>query len=455
MKKLLVLVLSLCVVSFAFANVDKAAVKDALAAHNAGLDLTKAQDATLFEFYGTGNGSGNVIDNFGGPDAGGYSWLDSEEAGGPTFNWFDITGTGTSFIADMGDDTQNGPYPIGFPFMFYGTAFTDVYICSNGALNFDNNYISLGNVELPNLTHGAQIAIFNDDLDPVGGAADAYYETLNDGTQNVFVISCINWYEYPDGGFAITMQYQLYEDGTIQLHYQTVDAGFDIAGGTIGIQDPTRTIGLTVLYNGSIADYPYDGLAIEFANDGPAPDASLSGYVYDDMSNPLEGATVTLNGNGTLSGIDGFYEFPSLFSGIYPYEVSMGGFITETGNLDIAVGANTADFYLVPMEMDADVLIVDVDATPDSGPVIEGILNDLGYTTYYTNDFYGAPFGDYDYVFVFSGIYPNDFDIATGSPEEAACMDYLNAGGNFYLEGGDNFGFTPPTGLLAMLNIDG
>jgi Immune inhibitor A-like, MAM domain/Secretion system C-terminal sorting domain len=379
MKKTLLVLLALCIASFAFAaNVDKAAVKDALEAYEAGIKLTKAQDATLSEFYGIGSGSGNVIDNAGGPDAFGYTWHDSEEPDGPTFNWYDITGSGTSFIADMGDDVTSGPYPIGFGFPFYGSTQSEVYINSNGCLNFDNAYMSFVNGPLPG-PHGAQIAIFSDDLMPTIELADAYYETFHDGTQNVFVISCISWYEYPAPNLAITMQYHLYADGTIQFHYQTVDVGFDLVNSTIGIQDPTRTIGLMALFDGSIVDYPYDGLAIEFSTDAVA-DASLTGTVTDfDTGLPIEGADVNVSGTVVTTGIDGVYNVTDM----YPITVSVsataaGYFSFGPVNVDLVSGVNTLDIEMAGTPTQT--FFTDFEAGPDPFAT-EGVAWEFGTPT--------------------------------------------------------------------------
>jgi immune inhibitor InhA-like protein/type IX secretion system substrate protein len=350
MKKLLVVVLSLCFASFAFAiNVDKDAVNDALAAHEAGMELTKAQNLLLTEYGNTGP----VIDNAGGPDAFGYIWQDSEEVDGPTYGWVDITGTGTSAIADMSDDITSGPYPVGFAFPFYGGAYTDFYVGSNGVINFDGQYVSFSNQAYPTASYGASIAWFWNDLDPADATdAELFYETMVIGVQNALVISFINWDEYPGNvdpalQESITAQMILFEDGTIQMHYQLIEAGMAVNSHTIGIQDATGTIGLMALYNGDIPAYPYDNLAIEFNNTAVA-DASLTGTVTDfDTNIPILGAEVTVAGNTSITGGDGVYNVTDM----YPVTVTVtaiaeGYFNYGPVDVDLVSGVNTLDFSM-------------------------------------------------------------------------------------------------------------
>ena len=69
----------------------------------------------------------------GGPDPFGYSWRDSDDPGGPVFNWIDITGTGTPVVL-TDDSAINVALPFAFP--FYGGVKNAVNISSNGFLGF-------------------------------------------------------------------------------------------------------------------------------------------------------------------------------------------------------------------------------------------------------------------------------------------------------------------------------
>ena len=86
----------------------------------------------------------------GGPDEYGYKWTDSDETGGPVYEWVDITPVGT--LIDFSDYTsgQNlGPFPIGFEFPFYGATFSQFRACSNGWISFTNTTTDSSNDPLP------------------------------------------------------------------------------------------------------------------------------------------------------------------------------------------------------------------------------------------------------------------------------------------------------------------
>jgi hypothetical protein len=45
-----------------------------------------------------------VLYNAGGPDNFGYYWMDSDEVGGPAFDWVDISASGTDIVDLLDDD---------------------------------------------------------------------------------------------------------------------------------------------------------------------------------------------------------------------------------------------------------------------------------------------------------------------------------------------------------------
>ncbi|UCF70464.1 MAG: T9SS type A sorting domain-containing protein [candidate division WOR-3 bacterium] len=89
-------------------------------------------------------------------------------------------------------------------------------------------------------------------------------------------------------------------------------------------------------------------------------------------------------------------------------------------------------------------MIWNPDPTPGPGRAVDSILTDLGYTGHYaTTLLTESDLEIYRALFIFVGIYSNNHVIAYTDPEVAALVDYLTAGGNMYLEGGDVWHYDP------------
>jgi len=191
----------------------------------------------------------------GGPDMFGYRWKDSDEPGGPIFDWFDITTVGTVVAGLDGDDENIQGIPIGFDFPFYGNSFNTVNFSTNGFLSFTSTSSDLSNSQLPGT--GAPenlLAVFHDDLDFNGTEKAHYY---NDGTR--FIAQYTDVEHYPSAS-SYTFQVILYPSGKIVFQYLTMSGVLN--SHTIGIQNATRDDGLEVVYNSDT--YIHDNLAIRF-----------------------------------------------------------------------------------------------------------------------------------------------------------------------------------------------
>ncbi len=193
----------------------------------------------------------------GGPDVFGYRWRDSDEAGGPVFDWVDITGIGVPVPFASGDDSNFQGVPIGFSFPFYGTSFNTVNVCTNGWLSFTNTGTNLTNNALPSASAPENLlAVFWDDLLP--GTTPARVFRYSDGTR--FIVSFVGVPRFSSGG-PYTFQVILYPSGRIVYQYLDMQ-GTRLNEATIGIQNAARNDGLTVVFN---AGYVHNNLAVELA----------------------------------------------------------------------------------------------------------------------------------------------------------------------------------------------
>ncbi|NBC17689.1 MAG: choice-of-anchor D domain-containing protein [Bacteroidetes bacterium] len=210
-------------------------------------------------FGGIGN---PIILGAGGPDDFGYEWIDSNEPGGPAFDFVDISGTGTPL--GLGDD-DGTTVSLPFTFPFYGEDKTEIGVSSNGFLTFGTDLTDLSNDEIPDPNDPNDlISVYWDDLDPgdsQGGGGEIYHQDMGDGR---FIVQWDAVPHFPDGdGETSTFQAILYDDGTILLQYDSMTDDASLPNShTIGIENSDASDGLQVVFN---APYVEDQLAIQIA----------------------------------------------------------------------------------------------------------------------------------------------------------------------------------------------
>ncbi len=333
-------------VSFAYS----ASYEDMKAAYHKqfnGVTLSQQEKQLATEFhrlYMLPEAASNELDEQGGPDDGGYTYIDSQEEGGPTYNWIDISETGTQ-ITGVTDEGQQGPFDIGFNFPYYGDIFDEFWFQPNGNISFDGIAPGATGYQMPSAYGGAMISYFWDDLNASDGGT-FYYETTTINEQTALVISAIDFCEYETDGY-FTVQIILFEDGTILLQYAAFENHMDITLASIGTQNSDRSCGLSILFQNDVPNYPFPELAIQI--DPPVPDASLSGTITDDHTGAaLEGATVTFQGMTTTTDRDGNFSFRDLYSGISgTIEVNRFEYtLLITEEIELSVGENTQNLGL-------------------------------------------------------------------------------------------------------------
>ncbi len=189
----------------------------------------------------------------GGPDDYGYTWIDSDEPGGPVFQWVDITGIGTE-VTGLADDNSVGPFMIGFDFPYYWYTVDRFYIGSNGWISFSGSsghnsahpFARLPDTRPPN----DLLCVLSGDIDFTKGGS-CYYYTNNVDT---LIVSWIDVSEfYPTPPTSHTFQVILTRaDSSITYQYGEQIGDFSAGGSnafSMGMENSTGTVGLNYFYN--------------------------------------------------------------------------------------------------------------------------------------------------------------------------------------------------------------
>jgi len=196
---------------------------------------------------------------YGGPDQFGYTY----DATVP-FEWIDTAG---GVDVPGGDDWYRGPYPIGFSFRFYGVAYSQFLVDTNGFLQFDQSrgYYDIPNTTLPNPSKpNCMAAAFWTDLKPISGGV-IRYQLFGSAPNRYLVVEFNNVAHYGDGTHGMTFETILYEGvNHIKFQYQsmTINTRGDGRSSTVGIEDVPGRIGLQYCFNQAGAIH--DGMAIRF-----------------------------------------------------------------------------------------------------------------------------------------------------------------------------------------------
>jgi hypothetical protein len=216
-----------------------------------------------------------LVTGMGGPDAFGYWWIDSDSAGGPTYQWVDITTKpgAVEITSMMGDDNVVGPFDIGFDFNYYWYTVDHCYIGSNGYISFtDNDNYSHPFSDLPSEARPNNLVCpLGGDIDFSRGDGQLWYWSDD---QDSFVVSWIHVSEYlqdPSTDSVHTFQLILTRpDSTLYFMFGEQRGQYSSGPGqarnfVIGMEDVSGTVGLQYCRSGIPTQNEYhDSLAIRF-----------------------------------------------------------------------------------------------------------------------------------------------------------------------------------------------
>lgn len=230
---------------------------------------------------------GDPANNPTGPDAYGYLAYDQGD-GHPmgAFEWIEIDpafgGSGTNMNFTSDDQTIQRTLP--FSFTYYGAAFTQISVCSNGWIAMGSTTsIDYSNSQIPNNDGPPNmIAPFWDDLSPQASGEILYY---SDEANHRYIVEYSRVRQYSPTTAFETFEVIFYDpafyttstgDGIIKFLYHTVT---DPTSCTVGIENSAQTIGLQVLYNQTYGpnSHPIDDQStIVFTTGTGAPQVEIS-----------------------------------------------------------------------------------------------------------------------------------------------------------------------------------
>jgi hypothetical protein len=310
-----------------------------------------------------------------GPDPFGYvayDNVDTEYEWSRTYDWTDISSTGTRLThasADPGEQLPTGQtnsdvVELPFEFMFYGETYDSLTVCSNGWAAFGSqaHLDVFRNYPIPGQqAPEALLAVFWDDLKTSGAGDGVWF--FHDETNHKFIVEWNAGGGYPS--YSTTLDFQIVlldpafyptEDGNgiVIFQYATAQSvnqdGSEAPGETIGIQAPRALIGLQyrfALQNAAGANGLGNTRAITITTDKRSATGIITGVVTDsETGDPLEGVVISLDGEVEqgVTDVTGHYTILDVQIGTYTLRASRFGFndgtvtdfVIETDSTELA-----------------------------------------------------------------------------------------------------------------------
>ena len=220
------------------------------------------------------------------------------------YNWVEVNGTGTQLSFPQNDEVVTVSIPSGFgPLKFYGQRYTQVSISADGWIACGSyTQSAFSNTTLPSTSAPRATVFLNwDDLYPeTEGSGYVYY--YHDAANHRFIVEYDSVAYYSSQTTRDKFEVIYYDttvvtpsgDNAILVQYKTA-AGY--TGSTVGIQDPTSTIAIQDLCDGTLAHGAAPiaaGRAIKYTTKDPTA-------VAEPVSSALPDTRLTLTSLGNPS----------------------------------------------------------------------------------------------------------------------------------------------------------
>lgn len=341
-----------------------------------------------------------------GPDDYGYFSFDRLDFGNPaSFDWVEIApmagGDGTTINLPARD--SSGFVAMPFPLYFYGQAFDSLTANENGwlspGISHDHTFF---NFMIPGRQGpSGTLAPFWDNLhDGAESEICYFYDSLNCR----FIIEYYNMQYLPPGQPHVTFQVQIYSsehrvtptgDCEIVYLYQQIDFA---GGSTIGLEDPTETIGLQLVFNGAHEQHTWligaDAAVRLTTRTQPSSEGSLTGQIiaHPEVADISE-AVIQVGCREIHPDETGSFQIDSLATGLHRPEVLLAGY--ENGRTEVIIGADstsqvTLEIWRLDSPRELEAMVVDTNVTLQWRPPVSiegGVhLDAFQYYGVYRND---------------------------------------------------------------------